>query len=85
MSPAYDGKGQPPASNGWFSGLTSWLAGLTPRYVHRTSGSTGAALRPGLGGSATAGAAGSPTSTPPMTADPSGASAVTSATGTAKP
>jgi hypothetical protein len=32
-SPAYDGKGQPPVSSGWLSGLTAWWDGVKPRYV----------------------------------------------------
>lgn len=45
MTPPYDGKGQPPTTPGWFTGLTSWWNGLTPAYVTAPSRGTSAAPR----------------------------------------
>jgi hypothetical protein len=36
-TPTYDGKGQPIAATGWFSGFTAWWQSLTPQYVTRAS------------------------------------------------
>jgi hypothetical protein len=45
-TPAYDGKGQPPAAQRWFSGLAAWWDGLTPQYVtHAPSGTSASAQR----------------------------------------
>lgn len=40
--PTYDGKGQPTAAKGWFSGFAAWWQSLTPQYVTCASRTTAA-------------------------------------------
>ena len=47
-SPTYEGKGQPPATTGWFSGLTAWWNALTPKYVTNRSGVSSATVATGV-------------------------------------
>ncbi len=79
--PAYEGKGQPPASTGWFSGFAAWWSGLTPHYV--TSRSTKATTHASTA-TPTPHAADLPSAppSPPATPGdaPSGSRAATSAT-----
>lgn len=75
-SPAYDGKGQPPAAQGWFSGLAAWWNALTPQYVTEASG--GVSIKPHSGASSTAvstGSLGAPAGASGKPADSSGAHA----------
>lgn len=47
-TPAYDGKGQPPVAQGWFSGLSAWWNRLTPQYVSHALGGTSATPHRGI-------------------------------------
>jgi hypothetical protein len=75
--PAYEGKGQPSESTGWFRGLTAWWNGFTPHYVTRSSGTKATTRASATAPTETRGdAPGAPSSLPASSGDaPSGSSA----------